>query len=125
MAGYRRHGPGGSGFRWLVAAFLATGLLAGINLARLVAGDEPVLPPSETMLGALLHYVHTCDPSHFQPMNANFGLLPPLERKIRDKRQRRAALPGSPRSPSAPGSRVGWCADRHRSRSCWRRPHRG
>jgi methylenetetrahydrofolate--tRNA-(uracil-5-)-methyltransferase len=71
---------------------LATGLLAGINLARLVAGEDPVLPSPETMLGALLHYVHTCDPNHFQPMNANFGLLPPLERKIRDKRQRRAAL---------------------------------
>jgi methylenetetrahydrofolate--tRNA-(uracil-5-)-methyltransferase len=71
---------------------LATGLLAGINLARLLVGDEPVVPPAETMLGALLGYVHSCDPKHFQPMNANFGLLPPLEQRIRDKRQRRAAL---------------------------------
>ena len=71
---------------------LATGLLAGINLARLLSGEEAVVPPPETMLGALLAYVHTCDPKHFQPMNANFGLLPPLERTIRDKRQRREAL---------------------------------
>jgi methylenetetrahydrofolate--tRNA-(uracil-5-)-methyltransferase len=44
------------------------------------------------MLGALLSYVHTADPDHFQPMNANFGLLPPLPERIRDKRARNAGL---------------------------------
>ncbi len=71
---------------------LATGLLAGINLARLSEGEDPLLPPPETMLGALLVYVHTASPKHFQPMNANFGLLPPLETRIKDKRQRKEAL---------------------------------
>ncbi|MBE0595475.1 MAG: methylenetetrahydrofolate--tRNA-(uracil(54)-C(5))-methyltransferase (FADH(2)-oxidizing) TrmFO, partial [Gemmatimonadales bacterium] len=71
---------------------LGTGLLAGINLARVLAGDEAVVPPSETMLGGLLRYVHGCDPAHFQPMNANFGLLPPLDRTVRDKRRKRALL---------------------------------
>jgi methylenetetrahydrofolate--tRNA-(uracil-5-)-methyltransferase len=71
---------------------LGTGILAGINLGRLLRGDQPVLPPRETMLGALLHYVHHADPRRFQPMNANFGLLPPLEQPVRDKRRKRAAL---------------------------------
>jgi methylenetetrahydrofolate--tRNA-(uracil-5-)-methyltransferase len=44
------------------------------------------------MLGALLGYVQSADPAHFQPMNANFGLLPPLTERIRDKRARYAAL---------------------------------
>src|SRR5256712_11776094 len=63
----------------------ATGMLAGINLARLLAGEEPLLPPPTTMLGALYRYVHSADPEHFQPMNANFGLLEPLERPGEDK----------------------------------------
>lgn len=71
---------------------LATGLLAGINLARLLEGLEPVVPPAETMLGALMAYVHGADPGRFQPMNANFGLLPPLEERVRDKRRRRELL---------------------------------
>jgi methylenetetrahydrofolate--tRNA-(uracil-5-)-methyltransferase len=71
---------------------LGTGLLAGINLARLVDGAEPVVPPPETMLGALLRYAHTADPARFQPMNANFGLLPPLPGRIGDKRARYGAL---------------------------------
>src|SRR6478736_3024728 len=53
----------------------ATGLLAGINLARLIAGEPPVIPPPTTILGALYRYLHEADPRHFQPMNANFGLL--------------------------------------------------
>ena len=71
---------------------LATGLLAGINLARLLEGLEPVVPPAETMLGALMAYVHGADPGRFQPMNANFGLLPPLEDRVRDKRRRKELL---------------------------------
>ncbi len=57
---------------------LGTGLLAGINLARQLRGEPPALPPPETMLGALLAYLRGADPAAFQPMNANFGLLPPL-----------------------------------------------
>jgi len=70
----------------------ATGILAGINLARMLHGDEPVVPPPTTMLGALYRYVHAADPEHFQPMNANFGLLEPLERPPRDKQQKREQL---------------------------------
>ena len=71
---------------------LATGLLAGINLARMLEGGKPAVPPPETMLGGLMRYVCEADPAHFQPMNANFGLLPPLERRIRDRRRRRELL---------------------------------
>ena len=70
----------------------ATGILAGINLARLLAGDAPVVPPPTTMLGALYRYVHSADPAHFQPMNANFGLLEPLERVVKDKQKKREQL---------------------------------
>jgi methylenetetrahydrofolate--tRNA-(uracil-5-)-methyltransferase len=57
---------------------LGTGLLAGINLARVLVGKEPVIPPPTTMLGGLLRYLADADPAHFQPMNANFGLVEPL-----------------------------------------------
>jgi methylenetetrahydrofolate--tRNA-(uracil-5-)-methyltransferase len=56
----------------------ATGLLAGVNAARLLAGKEPVMPPATTALGALLRYVSDPERKRFQPMNANFGLIPPL-----------------------------------------------
>ena len=71
---------------------LGTGLFAGLTLARVLAGAPVVLPPLETMLGALLRYVHGADPRHFQPMNANFGLLPPLANPPRDKRLRKERL---------------------------------
>lgn len=71
---------------------LACGLVCGINLARMLEGREPLLPPEETMLGSLLRYVHSADPGNFQPMNANFGLLPPLKQRVRDKRKKREAL---------------------------------
>ena len=70
----------------------ATGLLAGINLARVLDGREPVVPPPTTMLGALYRYLHDADPRHFQPMNANFGLLDELEPPVRDKRRKRELL---------------------------------
>ena len=70
----------------------ATGILAGINLARLLGGEEPAVPPPTTMLGALYRYVHTADPDHFQPMNANFGLLEPLAHPERDKRRKKELL---------------------------------
>lgn len=71
---------------------LGSGLLAGINLARMLAGEPPAIPPPETMLGALIRYVHEADPAHFQPMNANFGLLFPLGEKVRDRRRRKELL---------------------------------
>jgi len=71
---------------------LGTGLLAGINLARTLSGAEPALPPEVTMLGALLRYTREADPRHFQPMNANFGLLPELPERIRDKQRKKEAL---------------------------------
>ncbi len=70
----------------------ATGLLAGINLARLLGGEEPVLPPPPTMLGALYRYLREADPAHFQPMNANFGLVEPLETAVKDKMKKKEAL---------------------------------
>jgi len=71
---------------------LGTGLFAGLTLARVLAGAPAMLPPEETMLGALLRYVHGADPKHFQPMNANFGLLPPLPDPPRDKRLKKQRL---------------------------------
>jgi methylenetetrahydrofolate--tRNA-(uracil-5-)-methyltransferase len=67
----------------------ATGLLAGINLSRVLNGASPVIPPGTTMLGALYRYLREADPAHFQPMNANFGLLDDLPRPERDKRRKR------------------------------------
>ncbi len=69
----------------------ASGLLAGINAARLVKGEKPLILPRETMMGALSAHVCT-ETADFQPMGANFGILPPLETHIRDKKQRYAAL---------------------------------
>jgi len=71
---------------------LGTGILAGHNMARLLTGEAPKIPPRESMLGALVHYVTNADPGDFQPMNANFGLLPPLETRVRKKRERREKL---------------------------------
>jgi methylenetetrahydrofolate--tRNA-(uracil-5-)-methyltransferase len=70
----------------------ATGLLAGHNLARLLAGEEPLLPPPTTVLGALYRYLREADPAHFQPMNANFGLLEPLEPPVKDKGKKKERL---------------------------------
>lgn len=71
----------------------ATGLLAGINLSRLLRGEEPVVPPPSTMMGALYRYLREADPKHFQPMNANFGLLDDLEgvpaKVLKDKTKKR------------------------------------
>lgn len=69
---------------------LGTGLLAGINLHRVLTGREPAVPPPTTMLGGLYRYLREADPKHFQPMNANFGLLDPLPDEV-PKSERRAA----------------------------------
>ena len=67
----------------------ATGLVAAINLSRMLHGEQPVIPPPTTMLGALYRYLREADPRHFQPMNANFGLLDELPERVRDKRIKR------------------------------------
>jgi len=63
----------------------ATGLLAGINAVKLLAGEIPVAPPITTALGSLLAYITDRERNNFQPMNVNFGLIPPLERRLRGK----------------------------------------
>jgi methylenetetrahydrofolate--tRNA-(uracil-5-)-methyltransferase len=70
----------------------ATGMLAGINLARLLAGEAPLLPPATTMLGALYRYLRETEPGRFQPMNANFGLIEPLDPPVRDKFKKKELL---------------------------------
>jgi methylenetetrahydrofolate--tRNA-(uracil-5-)-methyltransferase len=74
----------------------AAGLIAGINAARLAAGQAAAVPPATTALGALLRYITDPERKRFQPMNVNFGLLPPLdarlERKVRKEALARRAL---------------------------------
>lgn len=69
----------------------ASGLLAGINAARFALGQEVLAMPRETMLGSLAHYIAAADPGHFQPMNANFGILPVLDPPVRGKKDRKLA----------------------------------
>ena len=70
----------------------ATGIVAGINAARKYRGLEPVALPRETLIGALCRYISDPAHSNFQPMNANFGILPPLENRIKNKRLRNQHL---------------------------------
>jgi methylenetetrahydrofolate--tRNA-(uracil-5-)-methyltransferase len=64
----------------------ANGLIAGINAGLLAKGRSPVVFPAETAHGAMCHYITSCEAKHFQPMNVNFGLLPPLDKRVKDKR---------------------------------------
>ena len=66
----------------------ASGLMAGLNLARRLKGEETVVLPQDTMIGALSRYISDESVKNFQPIGANFGVLPPLENKIRDKQER-------------------------------------
>jgi len=76
----------------------ASGVIAGINAGRVALGEEPVVPPKETMIGALLDHVANCPIDEFQPMNSNFGILPPISephpkkmnRQLKVERARRA-----------------------------------
>lgn len=70
---------------------VGSGLVAGINAVRLVKGQPLVSFPATTMIGALCKYVCSTAPGGFQPMKANFGLLPPLDPLVRNKRERYAA----------------------------------
>jgi methylenetetrahydrofolate--tRNA-(uracil-5-)-methyltransferase len=67
---------------------VGSGWVAGVNAARFVLGQQPLALPRTTMLGALCHYVSHAEPDAFQPMKANFGLLPPLSPPVRNKRKR-------------------------------------
>ncbi|BAR82790.1 tRNA (uracil-5-)-methyltransferase [Bacillus thuringiensis serovar tolworthi] len=69
----------------------ASGLLAGINAARLVQGEEPVVLPLVTAMGSMANYITATNAKNFQPMNANFGLFAPLEKKIKKKAERNEA----------------------------------
>ncbi|MDX1673833.1 MAG: methylenetetrahydrofolate--tRNA-(uracil(54)-C(5))-methyltransferase (FADH(2)-oxidizing) TrmFO [Longimicrobiales bacterium] len=70
----------------------ASGILAGLNLHRIVSGLEPVVPPATTMIGGLYRYLRQADPDDFQPMNSNFGLLEPLPERVKKKRERRERM---------------------------------
>ncbi|WP_017727300.1 FADH(2)-oxidizing methylenetetrahydrofolate--tRNA-(uracil(54)-C(5))-methyltransferase TrmFO [Halalkalibacterium ligniniphilum] len=70
----------------------AAGLIAGLNAARLVNGKDVLTFPETTILGSMAHYITTANPNNFQPINANFGLLPPLEESIRQKKERNEKL---------------------------------
>ncbi len=72
------------------SASSATGILAGINVSRMLKDMEPVVPPKTTMLGGLVNYI-TTPKEELQPMNPNFALLPDLEKKVKGKRQRKEA----------------------------------
>ncbi|MBK6841186.1 MAG: methylenetetrahydrofolate--tRNA-(uracil(54)-C(5))-methyltransferase (FADH(2)-oxidizing) TrmFO [Gemmatimonadetes bacterium] len=84
----------------------ATGLLAGINLSRMLRGEPAVVPPPLTMLGALYRYLREADPRHFQPMNANFGLMEELPDPPRDKRLKKERI-----SARALGALAAWMAE--------------
>jgi len=70
----------------------ASGLAAGINAARLALGQEMVVFPPESVIGSMARYITAADPGNFQPMNANFGLLPPLSERIRSRKERNERL---------------------------------
>ncbi|MFY9198594.1 MAG: methylenetetrahydrofolate--tRNA-(uracil(54)-C(5))-methyltransferase (FADH(2)-oxidizing) TrmFO [Acutalibacteraceae bacterium] len=82
----------------------SSGILAGINAARYLKGEESLVLPNTTMMGALAGYISDPYVENFQPMGANFGILPPLDEHIRDKRERYGALAN--RALETLGSRV-------------------
>ena len=99
-------------------AAAATGLVAGINAARVAAGQGRLVPPPETVVGGLARYVAqagAADAADFRPMNPNFGLLPPLGGRVRDRRRRNLML--GKRSAEALEA---WIADNGLGRACGR-----
>jgi methylenetetrahydrofolate--tRNA-(uracil-5-)-methyltransferase len=70
----------------------ASGIIAGFNMKRLLKGQRPLEPPTESVIGALLNYISSADPASFQPMKANFGILPQLPYKVKDKTLRKKLL---------------------------------
>lgn len=80
----------------------AMGLVAGMNAARIEKGKKPVVPPADTAIGALISHLTRTEPDRFQPSNINFGLFPPLGKKIRKK------MRGQIRSETALASLANW-----------------
>lgn len=70
----------------------ASGLLAGLNAARFIKGEDPAVPPETTALGSMSHYITNTGSEHFQPMNVNFGLFAALPERIRNKKERAEQL---------------------------------
>ena len=70
----------------------ASGILAAVNMERILRGDAPVVPPPTTMLGGLYRYLREAAPGRFQPMNSNWGLVDPLGERVRDKKRKRVLL---------------------------------
>lgn len=83
----------------------ASGLIAGINAGRMALGKDCIVLPIDTTLGSMASYITTADFKHFQPMNANFGLLPPLGQKIRNKKEKNERI--AQRALDALGSFMG------------------
>ena len=69
-----------------------SGIIAGINAVKRLKNEPPLILPKYTMIGALLGYITDETVTNFQPMGANFGIIPPLEERIKDKRERYAAF---------------------------------
>jgi len=61
-------------------------------MGRILTGEAPVVPPTTTMLGGLFRYLRDARPGHFQPMNSNWGLVDPLDRRVKDKKVKREML---------------------------------
>jgi methylenetetrahydrofolate--tRNA-(uracil-5-)-methyltransferase len=70
----------------------ASGLVSGLNAGRIARGLEPLVLPADTTLGSMAQYITTADFKHFQPMNANFGLFPPLGHRVRSKKEKNEAI---------------------------------
>jgi methylenetetrahydrofolate--tRNA-(uracil-5-)-methyltransferase len=92
------------------AGNIGTGLLAGVNAARVMVGEAPVVLPAETMLGALCWYVTHAKAADFQPMKANFGILPPLADGVRRGRRERA---GAYAERALAALQSAWCPIAH------------
>lgn len=69
----------------------ATGIIAGINAVRFIRGQEAMTPSAYTLIGSLLNFISSSSSENFQPINANFGILPPLENPVKDRQQRYTA----------------------------------
>jgi methylenetetrahydrofolate--tRNA-(uracil-5-)-methyltransferase len=67
---------------------IATGLIAGIAASELTRGEAPTTPPRASAFGSLVHYVTHADPRNFQPANITFDLLPPLDKRVHDRKER-------------------------------------
>ncbi len=70
----------------------SNGLVAGVNAARLAMNQDPLIFPQETAIGSLCQYITSTQAKNFQPMNITFGLMPPLEKRIRDKKEKNRQL---------------------------------